>query len=89
MNKMWKHAEYDTSTLHRLIKEEKITFAGNISLKIYGSLRCKSGKRIKRKNRVFFIDKDEAIQYGFRPCGHCMKNEYHEWKQTFHKKTTS
>jgi methylphosphotriester-DNA--protein-cysteine methyltransferase len=58
--------------LHQLIKEKGIAFAGNKRLKIYGTLSCKSGKRMKRENRIFFINEREAIAQGFRPCLHCM-----------------
>ncbi|MDX2045901.1 MAG: Ada metal-binding domain-containing protein, partial [Chitinophagaceae bacterium] len=41
---------------------------------------CKSGKRMKAENRVFFGSEKEALQSGYRPCGHCMKKEYEQWK---------
>jgi hypothetical protein len=63
-----------------LIKENKITLGGNIRLKIYGLLTCASGKRMKIENRVFFISGEEATREGYRPCGHCMKEEYRRWK---------
>ncbi len=63
-----------------LIKNRKILWAGNRKLKIYGKLNCKSGKRMKTQNRVFFQNKQEAIALGFRPCGHCMRLEYLDWK---------
>src|SRR2546423_10115645 len=62
--------------IRRLIKEGKITMAGNIRLKIYGTLSCKSGKLMKSKNRVFFSSEEEAISLGYRPCGHCMRKRY-------------
>jgi hypothetical protein len=65
--------------LKRLIKEGKIHLAGNSSLQIYGRLSCKSGKRMKRKNRVFFESAQEAVENGYRPCGHCMKQDYLVW----------
>ncbi|WP_335338004.1 Ada metal-binding domain-containing protein [Pedobacter sp. PACM 27299] len=37
---------------------------------------CKSGKRMKKENRVFFSSQEAAVKHGFRPCGHCMKTEY-------------
>ncbi|MDP3667251.1 MAG: Ada metal-binding domain-containing protein, partial [Sediminibacterium sp.] len=43
------------------------------------TLQCKSGKRMNRKNRVFFASESEAIKNDFRPCGHCMKIEYKKW----------
>lgn len=63
-----------------LIRKGDITFAGNRQLKIYGRLNCKSGKRMKIKNRVFFATEKQAIDKGYRPCGHCMKDRYKEWK---------
>lgn len=62
-----------------LIRSGNITMAGNAKLKIVGLLSCKSGKRMKPVNRVFFKDIKEAVDAGFRPCGHCMINAYKEW----------
>lgn len=64
-----------------LIKNRKILWAGNRKLNIYGKLNCKSGKRMKIQNRVFFQNEQEAIALGFRPCGHCMRLEYLDWKR--------
>ena len=69
---MWNHEELDQS-LFSLIRKEKIKFAGNFKLKIYGKLTCHSGKRMKKENRVFFESEAEAISFGFRPCKNCMK----------------
>ncbi len=69
---MWKHTELNQSLL-KLIRKGKIKFAGNTKLKIYGTLRCYSGKRMKKENRVFFKSEEEAISLGFRPCGNCMR----------------
>ncbi|WP_121197209.1 Ada metal-binding domain-containing protein [Mucilaginibacter gracilis] len=33
------------------------------------------------KNRVFFVSEAEAIDAGYRPCGHCMRNLYAQWKE--------
>ncbi len=62
--------------LKSLIEQGKVTLGGNKQLKIYGTLQCKSGKRMKKENRVFFISEEEAISYGYRPCGHCLKIKY-------------
>ena len=67
-------------TLGRLIREGKVVYAGNRKLKIYGTLRCSSGIRMKTSNRVFFDSGQEAIAQGYRPCGHCMKTAYGQWK---------
>jgi len=48
-------------------------------MKIYGTLHCRSGKRMKAKNRVFFSSVEEALRMGYRPCGHCRKYEYRLW----------
>ncbi len=67
--------------LHQLIRQKKLVLGGNRKLKIYGELRCSSGKRMLRENRMFFRSEEEAIAAGFRPCGHCMKDRYRQWKQ--------
>ncbi|MEQ9374913.1 MAG: Ada metal-binding domain-containing protein [Imperialibacter sp.] len=67
--------------LNILIREGNLTLGGNARLKIYGRLNCSSGKRMKPENRVFFADETEAILHGFRPCGHCMWEEYRNWKR--------
>jgi methylphosphotriester-DNA--protein-cysteine methyltransferase len=63
-----------------LLDKNQIAFAGNVKLKIYGTLNCASGKRMKLKNRVFFSSEAEAIELGYRPCGHCMRTAYKQWK---------
>ncbi len=70
---MIQHSYISDSDLRSKIKQQKISFGGNIKLKIYGTLSCKSGKKMKPENRVFFSSEKEAIANGFRPCGHCMK----------------
>ncbi len=77
---MLKHTEINDIDLRKLIRQNKICIAGNEKLKIYGKLRCKSGKRMKKENRVFFVSGREAIKQGYRPCGHCMKSKYQQWK---------
>lgn len=76
---MIKHPDINDGDLRSEIKQKKICFGGNRKLKIYGTLQCKSGKRMRRENRVFFESKNEAINNDFRPCGHCMKTEYKKW----------
>jgi len=77
---MWRHLELTQTELHLKLKQQEISFAGNAQLKIYGRLTCTSGKRMLKKNRVFFVDEHEAIAQGFRPCGHCMQQAYKKWK---------
>jgi hypothetical protein len=76
------HLNISDSDLRRKIKHHQIRLGGNNQLKIYGTLQCKSGKRMKRENRVFFSSENEAITNGFRPCGHCMKGAYKKWKSS-------
>jgi hypothetical protein len=64
----------------RLIRSKTITLGGNIPAKIYGALSCGSGKKMKAENRIFFRNEAEAIAAGYRPCGHCMRAKYSEWK---------
>jgi methylphosphotriester-DNA--protein-cysteine methyltransferase len=63
-----------------LIKSCHFVLGGNRKLKIYGTLGCRSGKKMKIENRVFFSSPEQAVASGFRPCGHCMKQEYRTWK---------
>ncbi len=65
--------------LKRQLKSLAIQFGGNAKLKIYGTLSCRSGRRMKRKNRIFFNNEAEAIENGYRPCGHCMREKYKQW----------
>jgi len=62
------------------IRNEEVTYGGNRKLKIYGKLDCRSGKRMKVENRVFFENEAEAIDLGYRPCAVCMRKEYLLWK---------
>jgi methylphosphotriester-DNA--protein-cysteine methyltransferase len=77
---MIEHNKITDADLRYKIKNREICFGGNKKLKIYGTLKCAAGKRMKRENRVFFASEKEAGQNGFRPCGHCMKTEYKKWK---------
>lgn len=70
-----------TQNLHQLIDVHKTLVAGSKKLKIYGSIHCGSGKRMKIANRVFFLSAGEAEENGYHPCGHCMKVAYINWKR--------
>jgi methylphosphotriester-DNA--protein-cysteine methyltransferase len=74
------HSNISDSDLRQKIRQKAICFGGNKNLKIYGKLNCATGKRMLRKNRIFFASSVEAIESGFRPCGHCLKNDYKKWK---------
>jgi methylphosphotriester-DNA--protein-cysteine methyltransferase len=69
-----------TRQLKKLMDKGEVQLAGNRKLKIYGKLNCRSGKRMKTENRVFFKSEVEAKVNGYRPCRHCMREEYLLWK---------
>ncbi len=83
---MIQHSDMGDSAFKRsrqlkvLIDNGEIRLAGNRKLKIYGTLNCASGKRMRMDNRVFFKSEEEAINIGYRPCGHCMRKAYLQWK---------
>ncbi len=77
---MIKHCNISDTGLRNKIKTKEILFGGNKNLKIYGKLNCKSGKRMKRENLVFFSTEKEALKYNYRPCGHCLNSAYKKWK---------
>lgn len=76
---MVRHTDITDKALREQIKQCTVLFSGNIKLKIYGTLNCGSGKRMKRENRIFFESSNEAILEDYRPCGNCMKTEYRKW----------
>lgn len=78
---MIRHRELTARELKRKLRLATVAWAGNERLKIYGRLDCKSGKRMKKENRVFFASEHEAIKTGYRPCGHCMRKEFTRWKR--------
>jgi methylphosphotriester-DNA--protein-cysteine methyltransferase len=84
---MYWHSRLGTSKyaksrkLHSLIATGQIALGGYSKNKIYGMLNCSSGKRMKLENRVFFINEQEAIMMGYRPCGNCMYKTYKLWNK--------
>jgi len=72
---MWYHEALTATEFKHLVRSKKILFAGNKNLKVYGTLRCGSGKRMKKENRVFFRSMEEAVSQGYRPCGNCMRGK--------------
>ncbi|MEQ9306997.1 MAG: Ada metal-binding domain-containing protein [Marinoscillum sp.] len=65
-----------------MIRNRQVQFAGNSRLKIFGLLGCKSGKRMKKSNRIFFSSQKEAELANYRPCGHCMNQDYQKWNSS-------
>lgn len=64
--------------LYKILKNSKITnseepgkYAGWKIGKIFGTLYCKSGMKMKKENRVFFHNIEDAIKEGYRPCKNC------------------
>ena len=76
---MIRHNTIDDNEVLKAIKTGLIRFGGHRKQRIYGTLTCKSGKRMKRQNRVFFKNRKDAISNGYRPCGNCMKETYIKW----------
>ena len=61
------------------------TVGGHRRGKIYGRLDCPTALRSIAKgqyveHRVFFADEEAAIAAGYRPCGHCLRLEYRQWR---------
>jgi len=79
---MIEHQYHSETVIRSLIRRHKIGLSGNKPAKIYGSLRCSSGKRMKKENRVFFASEEEAINAGYRPCGRCLPFQYKRWKES-------
>jgi len=68
---------------YKILKNDKIVesgvpgkYAGWKKGKIFGRLDCKSGMRMKKENRVFFLTYQNAIDQGYRPCKKCKPNRY-------------
>jgi hypothetical protein len=59
---MIQHIAIADKDLRKKIRHKDICFGGNVKLKIYGSLQCASGKRMKTANRVFFASEKEAVK---------------------------
>lgn len=57
---MIQHIELSNFDLRKRIKEREICFGGNKKLKIFGTLKCASGRRMKKENRIFFSTEKEA-----------------------------
>jgi len=76
-----RHIEISDVELRKQIRKGQIRYGANSKLKIFGKLDCNSGKGMKKENRLFFNSSSEAIQFGFRPCGHCMRKEWLDWKK--------
>ena len=54
-----------------VISREPGKYAGWKPGKVFGRLDCKSGMRMKKENRVFFLTVQDALEAGYRPCLKC------------------
>jgi len=77
---MWWHSKITDRELRVMLRIGQIRFGGNQRLKIYGTLKCKSGRSMNKDNRIFFSTEQEALLVGYRPCGHCLSTAYKKWK---------
>lgn len=64
----------------------KGTLGGHRKLKLYGRLDCPSALYFIAnghyvKHRVFFLDEEDAIAAGYRPCAKCLPEKYKKWKE--------
>ncbi|HEX7400547.1 MAG TPA: Ada metal-binding domain-containing protein [candidate division Zixibacteria bacterium] len=46
-------------------------YIGNVKTKKYHKLDCRSAKKIKTKNCIYFKSKEEAEKQGYVPCKIC------------------
>ena len=67
-----KNNEDRKKKLASLIRSRETNYGGYKKTRIYGLLSCKSGKRMKTTNRVFFKNEQQAVSAGYRPCGACL-----------------
>lgn len=58
---MFYHTKITTAELYNKIRNKEICFGGNSKLKIFGTLHCKSGKRLKKEKRVFSVPKKKRF----------------------------
>lgn len=73
---------------YRVLKDGKIIeseipgrYAGWRPGKIFGRLDCRSGMRMKKENRVFFLSWEDAIAQGYRACKKCKPQPDDEYER--------
>lgn len=60
-------------------------YAGCGPGKIFGTLSCKSGMRMKKENRVFFHTLEDAVEEGYRPCKNCRPIDDEDFERIRHR----
>jgi len=60
---------------HNWNEQEGERYLGSIISKRFHLITCSYGKRIKKRNRVFFARKWDAFWYGFAPCKRCIRGK--------------
>ena len=60
------------------------TLAGHRPRKIFGRLDCKSGMRMYKENRVFFLTLEDAVKEGYRPCQKCKPINENDFEKIKH-----
>jgi methylphosphotriester-DNA--protein-cysteine methyltransferase len=76
---------------YKLLQNNKIIlskipgeYAGWRPGKIFGRLDCKSGMRMKKENRVFFANLEDAVTEGYRPCRNCRPIDDEDFEKIKH-----
>lgn len=52
-------------------KNTKTEYIGNLNTHIFHKSTCGSAATIKEENKVFFYERDDAINGGYTPCKRC------------------
>lgn len=70
---------------NKTIQSEKPGVYGGYKVdKIFGTLTCKSGMRMKKQNRVFFHSLEDAVKQGYRPCKNCKPIDQKDFEKIKH-----
>jgi len=55
----------------QLVSLEDAKYIGNANSLSFHKIDCSSVSKMKEANKVPFATREEAIQWGFKPCGQC------------------
>ena len=67
---MYFHIDLSEERVSQGLISGEFRFTGHRQSRIYCRPDCHAGQRMLRRNRVFFSSESEALERGFRPCGH-------------------